>query len=198
MFVRVEFRGTGVGKALGFLSTGYTLWGTHIAPYSPVSQPVSGLGLGPTAPFMNAAFVLSGILLLLVVAGIFQGISEMNPRARLICAGLLALSPVGAIVCGIFTLESMMLHSLGFVLALGSPVVSFLVTGIMLRRISRWKGFVNGLVLASPLALVLFVLFFATFKPAASGAGLGVAGLTQRVFIVEVHAWFAALARLVW
>ena len=85
MFVRVEFRGTGVGKALGFLSTGYTLWGTHIAPYSPVSQPVSGLGLGPTAPFMNAAFVLSGIPLLLGVAGIFQGISEMNPRARWIC-----------------------------------------------------------------------------------------------------------------
>lgn len=74
------------------------MWGTHIAPYSPVSQPVSGLGLGPTAPFMNAAFVLSGILLLLGVAGIFQGISEMNPRARWICAGLLALSPVGAIV----------------------------------------------------------------------------------------------------
>ena len=118
---------------------------------------------------MNAAFVLSGILLLLVVAGIFQGISEMNPRARLICAGLLALSPVGAIVCGTFTLESMMLHSLGFVLALGSPVVSFLVTGIMLRRMSRWRGFVNGLVLASPLTLVLFVLFFATLKPAASG-----------------------------
>jgi len=84
--------------------------------------------------------------------------------------------------------------SLGFVLALGSLVVSFLVTGIMLRRISRWRGFVNGLVLASPLTLVLFVLFFATFKPAASGAGLGVAGLTQRVLIVEVHAWFVALA----
>lgn len=184
-----------MGKALGFLSPGYTLWGTNIASYSPVSQPVSGLGLGPTAPFMKA---LSCILLLLGVAGIFQGISEMNPWTRWICAGLLAPSPVGAIGCGTFTLESMMLHSLGFVLALRSPVVSFLVTGIMLRRISRWKGFVNGLVLASPLALVLFVLFFATFKPAASGAGLGVARLTQRVLIVEVHAWFVAFACLVW
>lgn len=70
MFVRVEFRGTGVGKALGFLSPGYTLWGTHIAPYSPVSQPVSGLGLGPTAPFMNAAFVLSGIHVFVHYTGI--------------------------------------------------------------------------------------------------------------------------------
>ena len=28
---------------LGFLSPGYTLFGARIAPYSPVSQPISGL-----------------------------------------------------------------------------------------------------------------------------------------------------------
>src|SRR5437867_3938698 len=54
---------------LGFLSPGYSLFGTLIAPYSPISQPVSGLGLGPTAPFMNTAFVLSGLLLLVGVVG---------------------------------------------------------------------------------------------------------------------------------
>src|SRR5207302_5140642 len=45
--------------SLGFLSPGYTLFGTLVAPYSPISQPVSGLGLGRTALVMNAAFVLS-------------------------------------------------------------------------------------------------------------------------------------------
>ena len=45
---------------LGFLSPGYTIFGTVIAPYSPISQPISGLGLGTTGPFMNAAFVLGG------------------------------------------------------------------------------------------------------------------------------------------
>ena len=44
---------------LGFLSPGFTIFGTVIEPYSPVSQPISGLGLGSTAPFMNAAFVLA-------------------------------------------------------------------------------------------------------------------------------------------
>ena len=43
---------------LGFLSPGYTIYGTRIAPYSPISQPVSGLGMGVTAPYMNAAFGL--------------------------------------------------------------------------------------------------------------------------------------------
>jgi hypothetical protein len=38
---------------LGFLSPGYTLFGTLIAPYSPISQPISGLGLGPTGAFMT-------------------------------------------------------------------------------------------------------------------------------------------------
>src|SRR5918998_6019931 len=62
---------------LGFLSPGYTIFGTKIAPYSPISQPISGLGMGPTAPFMNAAFVLSGILLMAGVIGVFQTPNEM-------------------------------------------------------------------------------------------------------------------------
>src|SRR5215213_11752213 len=48
---------------LGFLTSGFTIFDTVIEPYSPASQPISGLELGYTAPFMNAAFLLSGILL---------------------------------------------------------------------------------------------------------------------------------------
>src|SRR6266702_8256621 len=55
---------------LGELSPGYTAWGTRIAPYSPISQVISGLGLGITAPFMNTAFVLNGLLILVGVVGI--------------------------------------------------------------------------------------------------------------------------------
>jgi Protein of unknown function (DUF998) len=181
---------------LGFLSPGYTLWGTRIAPYSPISQPVSGLGLGPTALYMNTAFVLSGLLLLAGVAGAFQGIQEMSAVARRTCAVLLALSPLGVVVDGFFTLETMMVHSVGFLLAAGTPVLSFLVTGLLLRRAPHWRRFGNWLLLGSPLTLVLVVLFFASFNPTASGAGLGVAGLTQRVLILEVHAWFVALGWL--
>src|SRR5579884_1610384 len=49
---------------LGFLSPGYTAWGVRVAPYSPLSQPISGLGLGPTGPYMNAAFVLTGLMVM--------------------------------------------------------------------------------------------------------------------------------------
>ena len=70
---------------LGFLSPGYSLYGILIAPYSPISQPVSGLGLGPTGTLMNTAFVLCGLLQLVGVVGVFQGIREMSPVARWGC-----------------------------------------------------------------------------------------------------------------
>src|SRR5919204_5246623 len=83
---------------LGLLSPGFTVWGTRIAPYSPISAPISGLGLGPTGPYMNAAFVLSGVLLLAGVVGVLATIPELGARGRWASGALLALCPLGAIV----------------------------------------------------------------------------------------------------
>jgi hypothetical protein len=181
---------------LGFLSPGYSLFGTQIAPYSPISQPISGLGLGATGPFMNAAFVLSGILLLAGVIGIFHSIREIGARARWSCTVLLALSPLGMILDGLFTLESVWLHTAGFLLATGTPVLSFLVSGLLLRRVPRWRRFGSWLLLGSPLTLVLLVLFFATFNPEMAGANIGVGGLASRLLAVESLVWFAAMGWL--
>jgi hypothetical protein len=184
---------------LGFLSPGFTIFGTEISPYSPISQPISGLGLGPTAPFMNAAFVLSGILLMAGVIGVFQSPTiraSSRPAARWACAALLALSPLGFVVAGIFTLEEPLPHLIGFLLATGTPVLGFLAAGVFLRGIPRWRRLGSWLLLGSPLTLVLVVLFFLTFDQAAIVAGHGVAGLTQRILAVEVLAWFVAMGWL--
>lgn len=182
---------------LGFLSPGYTLFGTLIAPYSPVSQPISGLGLGPTGPFMNSAFVLGGLMFLAGVIGVFQTMTASGrPAVRWACAALLAFSPLGMVVAGIFTLEAVFAHLIGFLLAVATPVVSFLAAGWFLRGIPGWRRFGTWLLLGSPLTLVLVVLFFWTFDPAAAGAGVGVAGLTQRILALEVLAWFVAMGWL--
>jgi len=181
---------------LGELSPGYTAWGIRIAPYSPVSQPISGLGLGITAPFMNTAFVFSGLLILAGVVGIFQGIREMGAFARWSCTVLLALSPLGMAMDGIFTLESFLPHTAGFLLATASPVLTFVVIGLLLRRIPRFRRFGTWLLLGSPLTLALVVLYFLTFSPTVAGIQTGVAGLTERILAVEVHAWLVALGAL--
>src|SRR5262249_38835099 len=108
----------------------------------------------------------------------------------------LALSAFGMIVDGIFTLESIVAHFVGFLLGAMTPVLSFLVIGLLLRRVPNWRRFGTWLLLGSPLTLALLVLDFATFDARTAGAGHGFAGLTQRILIVEVHAWFVALGWL--
>src|SRR5579863_1322157 len=63
---------------LGFISPGYTMWGTRIAHYSAVSQPLSGLGLGPTGPLMNTTFILAGLLMMAGAIAIFRSIPELG------------------------------------------------------------------------------------------------------------------------
>ncbi len=177
---------------LGFMSPGYSMWGTRIAPYSVVSQPISGLGLGVTGPFMNAAFVISGLMIIAGAFGILAEIPELGGRLRWACAGLLALPGLGSVLDGIFTLESFLLHFAGFLLAL-TAVVSFPVVGLALRRVRRWHRAGTWLVVAGPATLTLAVLYFLTFTPTVEGIQTGIAGLTERILVVELQAWYVAM-----
>ena len=181
---------------LGFVSPGYSLWGTRIAPYSAISQPLSGLGLGPTGRFMNAAFVVSGLLIIAGVIGVFKQIPGLSTRARWTCAFLLALPGVGSLLDGFFTLESFFFHFVGFVLAL-TTVVTFPIVGLLLRRVPTWRRFGTWLIVAGPLTLALAVLYFLTFTPTVEGVRTGVAGLTERILVIELQAWYVAMGWMV-
>ncbi|MGH3917401.1 MAG: DUF998 domain-containing protein [Pseudonocardiaceae bacterium] len=180
---------------LGFLSPGYSVGGDLISPYSSISQPISGLGMGATAPFMNTAFVLSGLLLLAGVIGIFRIVGGIG-APRWACAALLALSPLGLVIGGIFDLESPLPHLAGFLLITSTPVLGFLAAGFFFRSIPRWRRFGNWLLIGSPLSLLLVVLFFLTFDQDTTAAGHGAAGLTNRILGIEVLGWFAAMGWL--
>ncbi|MET8832740.1 DUF998 domain-containing protein [Micromonospora sp. NPDC004540] len=181
---------------LGTLSPGYTFFGHRFTDYSPISQPISGLGLGTTAPYMNTAFVATGLLLVAGVIGVFRTIPPTRPALRRWSVALLACTGLGQVVCGIFNLEAAMLHSLGFALAAATPIAAFTVAGYYLRGVLGWRRFGTRLLLGSPLTLVLLVAFFATFQPTADGAEHGIAGLVQRLLVLEVHTWFVAMGWL--
>lgn len=86
-------------------------------------------------------------------------------------------------------------HFVGFGFGL-SGVVAFPVAGFLLRRIPCWRRIGAWLMLAGPLTLALAVLYFLTFSPTAAGARTGVAGLTERILVVELQAWYVALGWL--
>jgi hypothetical protein len=180
---------------LGFVSDGYTLFGHTFTDYSPISQSISGLGMGGTAAYMNTAFVVAGLILIVGVIAVFGIVGRDRPAAlRLTATILLACTGVGQIICGIFNLEAVLPHTLGFLLAMGVPLLSFPVAGRFLSRVDGWQTFGTWLTrLGSPMTLLLLISYFATFKPTADGAEHGVAGITQRALIVEVLAWFAVI-----
>jgi hypothetical protein len=179
---------------LGTISPGYTVAGTWISPYSPITQPISGLGLGQTGPYMNSVFILSGLLMQAGVIGVVLSLPPGGrPVGRIASLILLLLSPAGLIIIGFFTLNAPMMHLFGAQLILATPVISFLVTGLHVRRLPGWHALGNGLLVAAPLTLVLYVVYVMSFNQAAVAAGHGVAGLTQRLLFVEILAWFAAM-----
>lgn len=119
--------------------------GTWISPYSPITQPISGLGLGETGPYMNSIFVLSGMLLLAGVIGVILSLpAGRRPIVRVVSLILLALSPVGLIIIGFFTLDDPVMHLFGAMLILATPVISFLVTGLQVRRLPGWQRVAGG------------------------------------------------------
>ncbi|WP_243065111.1 DUF998 domain-containing protein [Humibacter sp. RRB41] len=179
---------------LGFVSTGYTLWGVHVSHYSPIQAQVSALGVGNTAPYMNVAFIITGVLLILGAIGIFRVLRDDIPSGsmRRWCFALWLLPGIGSITDGIFTFQNTFLHFLGFGLFLTS-VFAFALTGIALRRTVRLKRIGTWLIIAVPLTIALTILFFSTFTPTAAGQLTGIAGVTERLLVTEIMFWYATL-----
>lgn len=176
--------------ALGMMSPGYELFGHTISPYSWIAQPVSGLGLGVTGAWMNTAFIAGGIL---VLAGTLAGARRWTLIGGLATTAIVLMSAmgIGMIVCGLFTLESIMLHLLGFLLAVPVPAVGFLFASAALRRL-RPRLAAVGLI-GGVLTLALFALFQLTFDATGAGGNDGVAGLVQRCLILVAMATQALL-----
>ncbi|MET0813142.1 MAG: DUF998 domain-containing protein [Microbacterium sp.] len=176
---------------LGAVSPGYELFGHTIAPYSWISQPVSGLGLGVTGPWMNAAFIAGGSLVLVgtLATAPFWWRRKGLGRTAIV---LMSLSGVGMILCGVFTLESMMLHLSGFLLAVPLPAVGFVLGGLAVRRESPKLGLVG--IVGGAASIALFAIFMAIFDATGAGGNAGVAGLVQRALIIVTLATLSTLA----
>lgn len=107
---------------------------------------------------------------------------------------ILLLSTVGFAMCGIFTLERMLLHALGYFIGVGLPVVGFALLGWQLGRHDAYQDMGRCLVAAALVTFLLLVWYVRSFQPEASGQGLGISGLVQRLLVTEVLGVFAWLA----
>ena len=177
---------------LSQVSDGYQMWDISVRPYSSVAQPISGLGLGSTAPWMNTAFVACGSL---ISVGTWSAMrSWPKKRSTLLrwARPMVIGTGLGMALCGIFDLEAIMLHTLGFVLAAGVSSIGFSLAGRALRGSSH-RALSAWLQLAGPAGLVGVIAFMMTFDAVDAGRNVGYAGLVQRVLVTVVMALVSAI-----
>jgi hypothetical membrane protein len=164
------------------------IWGT-------ITNPISGLGVGPNATQFNAAFVVCGVLQTIGCVAALACLATGRPARRVaVTAGLLAVSPMCLTLVGFFTLESALLAHivLGTLLFL-TPVISLPLTGRLLEGGPDLRPLATALLIAGPVTLVLLIVYSISFNQATAAAGLGVAGLTERILMLEVQAWYVVL-----
>jgi hypothetical protein len=185
-----------LGAAVGpvFFAVAYTILGFLRSGYSQVSEPISGLGVGTYALAMNASFFLLGVMIFVGVIGVFRSMTELGSNSRRVCIILLWLSPIGAVICGLYNFEEFIPHTIGFFLACGTPIICYPIVGILLRRIPRYRSLGGWLIAGGPVTLLLFCWFMDTFDYLHTDTGT--AGLIERILILEVHAFYAALGWL--
>jgi hypothetical protein len=161
-----------------------------------ITNPISGLGVGPHADLFNAAFIGCGAITLVGVLGAFLTFPGSAKR-RLLCAGLLSLSPIGLAMAGVYTIAaSIPAHSFAAALAFLAPVGGFVVAGWLFRETRELRTFGGVLLFAGPLTFFLLLVFAVTFDPLRVAAGEGIAGLTERILMLEIDACYVALGWL--
>lgn len=182
---------------LGLVSPGYPLFDMRIEDYSPVSQPISGLGLGVTGPWMNTSFVVCGALIAVGLAAASRTWpSTQMSRTRLLARALVVVSGIGIGMCGLFDLEAVLVHLVGFLLAVGAAALGYILAGLTLRQAD--PGVARILLVAGPLTMILLGAFMATFDPMSAAENQGAAGLTQRALVTVSLAATAAIGYRAW
>jgi hypothetical membrane protein len=164
-----------------------TIAGFLRAGYSPLHQAISDLGVGSLAWLLNVPLIVMGLLLIACSAAILRTLGPaLGDPWRWVCSGLLALPGLGFAWAGIFTEApaTVTLHwMVGMPLIAIGSVAGFLITGIRLRRLDSWRGIGTYSIAASLTSLALITIMFATWT-------LGIGGLTERVFFLEIMAWY--------
>jgi hypothetical protein len=173
--------------AAGFLRPGY----------SAISQPVSDLGVGPMAWLVNIPIVILGFLILVLAVGFFLTMqSVMSAGWRWICAVLIALPGLGLAAGGIFTEtpSTLLFHILlGAALGLYFPVVTLFLVGLQLVRNRVWRGIGIYSLIASLATIVVIIFMQQAFTPGSAFAGFQIAGLAERVDLIEILAWYVII-----
>ena len=166
--------------------------------YSTLSQMISWLALRPNGWVQDGNFVVFGLLLVLFAIGFFLRMRPLMSKKWLWTSTILLLvSGAGWANDGVFVSDAPgdpgltvhgMLHNIGFLVIFSLLVITFFIIGRQLLNVSAWRRYgwyatVSGF---AALGLFLFQIYTGLDAPQ-------IAGLANRLLIIEAVAWYAVM-----
>lgn len=171
----------------------FTLAGLLRPGYSPISQAISDLGVGPNAWMLNTDLVITGLLFIIFDIGFYQLMRPVISKRWLqVSTIFLVLSGAGVINEGIFHQPLpadpnahlyRVMHGLGLSVIFYSLIFALLIIGWHLCRNPVWRRFGWYSVVT---ALVTFGLLLV---PEDLTRSLHIIGLVERIQVIEAFAW---------
>lgn len=175
----------------------FTLAGLLRPGYSAVGQAVSDLGVGSMAWLVDVPLVILGLVVIALAIGFFRATRTiLGPVWQWISAITIALPGIGYVAAGIFTEapSSLLVHWLvGAMLGLDFPIITFLVVGLILLPHPKWHRYAIYSLIASAATVGLVVFVEMAFSPGSPLSGFIIAGLAERVDLVEILAWYVVM-----
>jgi hypothetical membrane protein len=168
--------------------------------YSPISQVVSDLGVGPHAWILNITLVVFGLLCMLFALGFSHLMRPLiGKRGLAVSTSLLVLTGAGFVNDGLFTEYNPVdpqaslhntLHILGFFVAFSSLALALLLIGLLLRKDRVWRRY-GWYSFSSSLVMVLLIitLLLMILPDASPESGMQILGLTERMLLVVACSW---------
>lgn len=178
-----------------FIVLVFTLDGLFRPGYSPISQPISDLGVGPSAWILNFALIIAGVSFITFAVGFTQLMHVAISKGWLIAITiLLVLTGIGTINDGIFTKQAIVLHALGFAVLFYALSIAQFVIGWKIRKASLWYRYnhysmITGLItfLLICISLLHYILPSVQFI---QQLNLQIGGIFERFLAIEALVWY--------
>lgn len=173
--------------------TVFTLAGFLRPGYSPVSQAISALGVGPNAWILNTDLIISGLLSIAFAIGFYQLMRPVIIKRWLLTSTIfLMLSGAGIINEGFFHQPSpgdpaahlyIILHGIGLSVLFYARIIALLIIGWRLLKIPAWRRYGWYSVIT---ALVTFGLLAIPEQIVVHNQ---IVGLIERIQVIAVFSW---------
>jgi hypothetical membrane protein len=165
--------------------------------YSAIHQAISDLAVGPNGVSYRIVGVLTALLKIGFAAGFALATWGWPRRTwRYAATIFLVIAGLGMVTTATFTdaPATVRIHSIATAIGALSRLLAMVSAAIVLLAWRDLRGWAIYSLVAAGVTVLLFAAEYAALAPSSPLASAHVGGLMERIFVIELEAWYVLLA----